>query len=327
MSNTFKKPNSQVSTWHPSTNEITPTQNQSIFAPNGLKLQQKVGQAIITNVTAAGGTVTYTAANNYSTGDVVSIYGVSPTAYNLVNATIATATATQFTITSGATGTFVSGGVAQRTGIQSVTIPTGITWVYVIMTGAGGAGTGSGSRNGGGGGVTWGWTLAQSTCRIAASTIYTSVEWTRYGHLIAGYGAYANVNSILGGGGAQDGGNGATNYWGMPGGANSTTTVGQPGAGGGYGPTGGGNGISGGSGGTSAGTLGNGGSGLVGGGGNGGGTGGNGIGVDGTIYTGAVSGGAGMAGNASGDNGGLGGGGAGPNGYGGAGILYIYYQF
>ena len=287
MSNTFKKPNSQVSTWHPSTNEITPTQNQSIFAPNGLTLRQ--------TITSSG----------------------------------------------------------------SVTIPAGVTWVYVIMAGAGRGGFfGYGGR---GGEVSWGWTLAQSTCIIGAGT--TGIGgYTRYGHIIAK-------------GGAE--GTPPPNYYGMPAGQNfgdmSTTENGGVGANAGQGSGitsgnnadggNGGDGISGGGGGNgnrSTGNVfgGNGGSGLVGGGGAGtrnstttdtrtGGNGGNGIGVDGTVYTGgtgssqvnagaAGGGGAGIAGNgtnASGNTagaGGLGGGGGGStqggsNAAGGAGILYIYY--
>jgi hypothetical protein len=313
----------QVTNQFPSTAKHTPSDLVSTFVPHGLRLQQKVGQVVITNVTAAGGTVTYTAANNYSAGDVVSIYYVNPTAYNLFNVTVASASSTQFTVTNGATGTYVSGGIAQRTGFQSVTIPTGINWVYTVMVGGGGAG--ANGRGGAGGGVAWGWTLAQSTCRIAAAFGYGGTEYTRYGHIIAGWGGGSNINPILGGGGAQDGGNGATNYWGMPGGASNTSGAGRPGAGGGYGTSGGGDGISGGGGGSQTNTFGNGGSGLVGGSGNSGGTGGNGLGIDGTVYTGAVGGGAGMAGNATGDNGGLGGGGAVGGGIGGAGILYIFY--
>ena len=318
------KLNSQVSSLHPTSNEVTPTTQSSFVVPHGLTLRQKVGQAVITNVSASGGTITYTAANNYSAGNVVSIYNVNPVAYNLINVTVASATSTQFTVTNAATGTFVSGGIAQRTGTQSVTIPAGIEWVYVIMAGGGGAG--ANGRGGGGGGVAWGWTVSLATCRIAASNGYGGIEYTRYGHIMAGWGGGSNLPPILGGGGAQDGGGGATNMYGMPGGALTTTSFGGAGAaGGGYGLLGGGNGISGGGGGNQVGTVGNGGSGLVGGSGNSGGTGGNGLGVDGTVYLGAVGGGAGMAGNASGDNGGLGGGGAVGNGFGGAGVLYIYY--
>ena len=45
-------------------------------------------------------------------GATVSIDGVIPPIYNLQNVTIATATATTFTITNGATGIYISGGLA-----------------------------------------------------------------------------------------------------------------------------------------------------------------------------------------------------------------------
>ena len=236
----------------------------------------------------------------------------------------------------------------------SVTIPAGITWVYVVMTG-GGAG-GYFGYGGKGGEVTWGWTVPQTTCVVGAGGANANNGgYTRYGHIIAKGGvtgnATATANYYAIPAGASFGDNNPTNGGiganaGNGGGAASGTSQGGNG----------GNGISGGSGGqgsASTGTSqgGNGGSGLVGGGGgqgNGtttgtriGGNGGNGIGIDGTIYTGGAGqtntgatgnggGGAGIAGNgqsgAAGGGGGLGGGGAGsaPN-AGGAGILYIFY--
>jgi phage tail sheath protein FI len=68
--------------------------------------------ATITNVVAASGTITYTAANSFSSGQTVTITGVTPSAYNLTNVTIASATSTYFTVVNAATGTFSSGGVA-----------------------------------------------------------------------------------------------------------------------------------------------------------------------------------------------------------------------
>lgn len=80
--------------------------------------------ATVSNVTAAGGTVTYTtsAAHNFVAGQLVTITGVNPVAYNLANVRLATASGSTFTVTNGATGTFVSGGVATmhgRTGVMS----------------------------------------------------------------------------------------------------------------------------------------------------------------------------------------------------------------
>jgi hypothetical protein len=65
-------------------------------------------------VSASAGTVTYTTFNNhgFTAGQKVDITGIVPSAYNLSNATLATASGTTFTITNAATGSFISGGVA-----------------------------------------------------------------------------------------------------------------------------------------------------------------------------------------------------------------------
>jgi hypothetical protein len=68
--------------------------------------------AEITNIVSNGTTVTYTAANGFAPGQIVSIDGVLPPAYNLQNVTVATATPTTFTVTNGATGIYISGGIA-----------------------------------------------------------------------------------------------------------------------------------------------------------------------------------------------------------------------
>ena len=66
----------------------------------------------ITNVVGNGTTVTFTADNGFSPGQIVFIDGVLPNQYNLQNVTVASATATQFTVTNGATGIYISGGLA-----------------------------------------------------------------------------------------------------------------------------------------------------------------------------------------------------------------------
>lgn len=68
--------------------------------------------AEITNITSNGTTVTFTAANGFNAGEVVSITGVIPSQYNFQNVTIATASTSQFTVTNSATGVYISGGVA-----------------------------------------------------------------------------------------------------------------------------------------------------------------------------------------------------------------------
>jgi hypothetical protein len=68
--------------------------------------------AEITNITANGTTVTFTAVNGFQAGQTISIDGVQPYIYNLQNVTVATATASNFTVTNGATGIYINGGLA-----------------------------------------------------------------------------------------------------------------------------------------------------------------------------------------------------------------------
>lgn len=68
--------------------------------------------ACITNIVADGTTITFTAQNTFSAGQIVSINGVQPWAYNIQNATIDSATSTEFTILNTTTGAFISGGTA-----------------------------------------------------------------------------------------------------------------------------------------------------------------------------------------------------------------------
>ena len=103
--------------------------------------------AEITNITSNGTTVTYTAVNGFTAGQTVSIDGVLPYIYNLQNVTVNTATTSQFTVTNGATGIYISGGLATApvnitnysaalqirslpsdpTAVLSLTSPSGIT--------------------------------------------------------------------------------------------------------------------------------------------------------------------------------------------------------
>lgn len=109
--------------------------------------------ATITGVVGNGTTVTYNANNGFSDGQTVTITGVTPSAYNLTNATIVNATPTQFVVVNSATGTYSSGGTA--------VVSTG------LLFGAGGGGSGflgaggnargvnggNGGMGGGGGGA------------------------------------------------------------------------------------------------------------------------------------------------------------------------------
>ena len=73
------------------------------------------GPSNITNISSNGTTVTYTSANNFSTGNIISLYDNNPSAYNLSNVSVASATSSQFTVTNAASGAFVSGGEAFKT--------------------------------------------------------------------------------------------------------------------------------------------------------------------------------------------------------------------
>jgi hypothetical protein len=68
--------------------------------------------AEITNIVGNGTTVTVTAVNGFTSGQIVSIDGVIPSTYNLQNVTVLNSNGTSFTITNGATGTYISGGLA-----------------------------------------------------------------------------------------------------------------------------------------------------------------------------------------------------------------------
>lgn len=308
MSNSRERLSAQVSSWHPSTNEVTQSSFLSTVVPYGLSLRNVILGGQVTNVTASAGTVTYTCRNNFTAGDRVTITDVVPAAYNLTNVQVATASSTQFTVTNAATGTFVSAGNAFTT----FTIPSGITWVYAICVGGGG-GTGN-QQCGGGGGVAWGWTPATNVCIVGSGAGANQVGgYSRYGSIIAGGGASAGLVAGVGGGGGSSSNNssdGATNYWGIPGGTRFpynrlgsggggvlvTNIPGATAANGGDGISGGAGGIASGSG-SSAQTGGKGGSGLVGGGGGAasnttglrtGGNGGSGIGPTGILYTGGT---------------------------------------
>ena len=108
---------------------------------------------------------------------------------------------------------------------SSVSIPTGITWVYAIVVGGGAGGTTLAS--GGAGGLAWGWTLANTSCTVGtAGSGGNAGNPSRYGHIIAGGGGGQSSTPVLGGssGGPLTTG---TNYYGMQGAiltSNQTTT-------------------------------------------------------------------------------------------------------
>lgn len=101
--------------------------------------------AEITNITSNGTTVTFTAVNGFTNGQVVSIDGVLPPQYNLQNATINSVSASQFTVLNGATGIYISGGIATSpvnvTGytakMQMRSLPQDATAVLTLTSAAG----------------------------------------------------------------------------------------------------------------------------------------------------------------------------------------------
>ena len=102
------------------------TQNRYIDLTNGgslvgsavtLQIADAQAAATITGATATGGIATYTAANSFIAGQTVTIAGTVGGTYNKVNATVATATSTQFTVADAAlTGTYTSAGTATPLG-------------------------------------------------------------------------------------------------------------------------------------------------------------------------------------------------------------------
>jgi hypothetical protein len=83
----------------------------------------------VTNVASDGTTVTYTASNAFVVGQKVTITGVTPSDFNLKEVTIASRTASQFTVTNSALGTYEDGGSAY---VASTTLST--TAANVIST-------------------------------------------------------------------------------------------------------------------------------------------------------------------------------------------------
>lgn len=79
----------------------------------------------ITNASGNGTTVTYTAVNDFSSGQRVSITGMNPVSYSITGI-IASASANSFTVDSKATGSFLSGGEAVIAADYDILItPTG----------------------------------------------------------------------------------------------------------------------------------------------------------------------------------------------------------
>jgi len=84
--------------------------------------------ATVTAASATSGTITYTATNTFTAGQTVSITGLSTSAFNLTNVTIATRSSSQFTVTSAATGTAVTG----ASGVATVAVTTAPNPVFTV---------------------------------------------------------------------------------------------------------------------------------------------------------------------------------------------------
>lgn len=97
------------------TNATTKGMTIRSFQNQTANLQEWQQTVPVTNVVAAQGGVTFTANNNFVIGQKVTTTGITPSAYNLTDQTITDCNSTSFVITSGATGTFVSGGEATST--------------------------------------------------------------------------------------------------------------------------------------------------------------------------------------------------------------------
>ena len=88
------------------------TATNSVLSGGTATLTLSVPTATVTAASASGGVVTYTASNTFSAGQTVTITGLSTSTFNLANAVIASATSSQFTVISSATGTPVTGASA-----------------------------------------------------------------------------------------------------------------------------------------------------------------------------------------------------------------------
>ena len=90
--------------------------------------------AVVTAASASGGVVTYTASNAFVAGQIVTITGLSTTAFNLAGVTIGTASSTQFTVTNAATGTAVTGASALAEVIIQTIPGLGADYGYTTTT-------------------------------------------------------------------------------------------------------------------------------------------------------------------------------------------------
>jgi hypothetical protein len=90
--------------------------------------------ATVTAASAASGSITYTSSHSFSVGQIVTISGLSTSAFNLTGVVISVVTSTYFRVVNGATGTAVTGASATAI-VPSVT--TDISSAVTIEEGLG----------------------------------------------------------------------------------------------------------------------------------------------------------------------------------------------
>jgi hypothetical protein len=81
--------------------------------------------ASITAISGSGTVITYTAANSFQAGDVVSVTGASTSGFNVTNAVVASATSTQFTVSGSATGSTSTASASAYSASRSVSATHG----------------------------------------------------------------------------------------------------------------------------------------------------------------------------------------------------------
>ena len=89
---------------------------------------------VVTAASASGGTVTYTAANTLQVGEIVTITGLSTSAFNLTGVTVASASSSQFTVTNAATGTGVTGATAVAKAVEGSLPGVGADYSWAATT-------------------------------------------------------------------------------------------------------------------------------------------------------------------------------------------------
>jgi hypothetical protein len=91
------------------------------------------GNYIVTAVSGDGTTVTYTSQNYFKGGETVNITGLTASAYNLSNATIASANKLSFTVTNSANAGLITGQYGKVQSTTAVTAADGAGIAYIVV--------------------------------------------------------------------------------------------------------------------------------------------------------------------------------------------------